>query len=379
MSQLSILWILPLLTLTMPLAGLAREVALLPINLGQEYTGSLTPSPTNPQGEVCYKLSVKPDTRMTLNVKTSGVGIIKFAVYDSTKSLKFFHNAVSSKSKPGEKTPTDSRFSFPAVKDAAQLCLTTSNTLRGQQYDLTVTAKPSRKAKSRLKLRTIASNPVKIPKSKPPVNTPTFTPPAPTPQIDLAPAILAPVVSAVPTEPIAAPISTVVLAPSGAPYCYVGTWQVTDLNGYWLSSIQNFTQAQISDPQMLGYAKVTLTKDGNATFEAIDLEQKYTLKSAATGTKIDKIGMNLAGTSYARFQSNQDGSLVFNAQDYRRLTTRLHLGEGLKLSGDRLFTLFGDRNLSPANSSYKCVGQDKLILKVPNGQKLIPISFKRIN
>jgi hypothetical protein len=372
MSQLSILWILPLLTLTMPLAGLARDVALLPINLGQEYTGSLTPSPTNPHGEVCYKLAVKPDTRMTLNVKTSGVGIIKFAVYDSTKSLKFFHNTVSNKSKAGENMSADSKFSFPAVSDAAQLCLTTSNTHRGQQYDLTVTAKPSRKAKSRLKLRKIASNPVTLPKPKLPVNTPTFTPLIP--QRDLAP--VAPSAS---TEPIAAPISTVVLAPSGQPYCYVGTWQVTNLNGYWLPSIQNFTQAQISDPQMLGYAKVTLTKDGNATFEAIDLEQKYTLKSTVTGTKIDKIGVNLAGTSHARFQSNQDGSLVFNAQDYRKLNTRLHLGEGLKLSGDRLFTLFGDRDLAPVNSSYKCVGQDKLILKVPNGQKLIPISFKRVS
>jgi hypothetical protein len=374
MSQLPILWILPLLTLTVPLAGLARDVALLPINLGQEYTGALTPSPTNPQGEVCYKLAVKPDTRMTLNVKTSGVGIIKFAVYDSTKSLKFFHNVVSNKSKAGGKMSADSKFGFPAVSDAAQLCLTTSNALRGQQYDLTVTAKPVRKAKSRLKLRKIASNPVTIPKPKPSVNTPTFTPP-------ILQRDLVPVASAAPIEPIAAPVSTVLLASSGAPYCYVGTWQVTDLNGYWLPSIQNFTQAQISDPQMLGYAKVTLTKDGNATFEAIDLEQKYTLKSAATGTKIDQIAMNLAGTSYARFQSNQDGSLVFNAQDYRRLNTRLHLGEGLKLSGDRLFTLFGDKDLPPANSAYKCVGQDKLILKVPlpNGQKLIPISFKRVS
>ncbi len=372
MSQLPILWILPLLTLTIPLAGLARDVALVPINLGQEYTGSLKPSPTNPYGEVCYKLSVKPDTRITLNVKTSGLGIIKFAVYDSTKSLKFFHNAVSSKSNAGEKIPADSRFSFPAVSDAAQLCLTTSNTNRGQQYDLTVTAKPSRKAKTRLKLRTIATNPVKIPKFKPPVNTPTFTPP--TPQRDLVP-----ISPTVPTEPIAAPISTVVLAPSGAPYCYVGTWQVTDLNGYWLSSIQSFTQAQISDPQMLGYGKVSLTRDGNATFEAIDLEQTYTLKSTATGTKIDKIAINLAGTSYARFQSDREGSLGFNAQDYRRLNARLHLGESLKLSGDRLFTLFGDRDSPPANSTYKCVGQDKLILKVPNGQKLIPISLKRVS
>ena len=372
MSQLPTLWILPLLTLTMPLAGLARDVALLPINMGQEYTGSLTPSRTNPSGEVCYKLAVKPDTRITLNVKTSGAGIIKFAVYDSAKSLKFFHNTVSNKSKPGEKIPADSKFSFPAIRDAQQLCLTTSNTNRGQQYDLTVTAKPSRRATSRLKLRKIASNPVKISPTKPSVNTPTFTPPTP-------PRDLVPVAPAIPSEPIAAPISTVVLASSGAPYCYVGTWQLTDLNGYWLPSIQSFTQAQISDPQMLGYGKVSLTRDGNATFEAIDLEQKYTLKSAATGTKIDKIAINLAGTSYARFQSNQEGSLGFNAQDYRRLTARLHLGESLKLSGDRLFTLFGDTNSSSANSTYKCIGQDKLILKVLNGQKLIPISFKRVS
>ena len=374
MSQLPILWILPLLTLTMPLAGLAKDIALLPLKFGQEYTGSLIPSPTNPQGEVCYKLLAKPDTRMTLNVKTTGAGIIKFAVYDSNKSLKFFHNAVGSKSPSGAGALAGSRFSFPATNDAAQLCLTTSNVRIGQQYDLTVTAKPIRTAKSRLKLRKIASNPVTISKPRPPVDTPTFTPPIL--QKDLVPAPLS-----VPTEPIPAPISTVVLAPSGQPYCYVGTWQVTDLNGYWLPSIQNFTQAQITDPQMLGYAKVTLTKDGNATFEAIDLEQKYTLKSTVTGTKIDKIGVNLAGTSYARFQSNQDGRLVFNAQDYRRLNTRLHLGEGLKLSGERLFTLFGDKDLAPVNSSYKCVGQDKLILKVPlpSGQKLIPISFKRVS
>ena len=372
MSQLPILWILPLLTLTMPLAGLARDVALLPIKLGQEHTGSLTPSPTNPQGEVCYKLSVKPDTRITLNIKTSEIGTIKLAVFDRNKSLKFFHNTVSSKSKTGKNMSGDSQFSFPTVSDPMQLCLTTSNARRSQQYDLTVIAQPSRKAKSRLKLRKIASNSVPLSKPNLAVNTPTFTPSIP--PKDLDPAALAPQ-----TEPIVAPISTVVLAPSGAPYCYVGTWQVTDLNGYWLPSIQSFTQAQISDPQMLGYGKVSLTKDGNATFEAIDLEQKYTLKSAATGTKIDKIGVNLAGTSYARFQSDQDGNLVFNAQDYRRLTARLHLGESLKLSGDKLFTLFGDRNLSPANSTYKCVGQDKLILKVPNGQKLIPISFKRVS
>jgi hypothetical protein len=374
MSQLPILWILPLLTLTMPLAGLARDVALLPINLGQEYSGSLTPSSTNPHGEVCYKLAVKPDTRMTLNVKTSGVGIIKFAVYDSTKTLRFFHNSVSNKSKAGENMSADSKLSFPAVSDAAQLCLTTSNAHQGQQYDLTVTAKPSRKAKSRLKLRKVATNPVTLPKPKLPVKTPTFTPP-------ILQRDLVPVAPSVPIEPIAAHISTVVLAPSGQPYCYVGTWQVTDLNGYWLPSIQNFTQAQISDPQMLGYAKVTLTKDGNATFEAIDLEQKYTLKSKENGTKIDNIGMNLAGTSSARFQSNQDGRLIFSSQDYRRLNARLNLGQSMKLTGDRLFTLFGDRDLPTINSSYKCVGQDKLILKVPlpNGQKLIPISFKRVS
>jgi hypothetical protein len=374
MSQLPILWILPLLTLTMPLAGLARDIALLPLTLGQEYTGSLTPSPTNPHGEVCYKLSVKPDTRITLNVKTSGVGIIKFAVYDRTKALRFFHNDVSNQSQAGKSAPADSRFSFPAISDAAQLCLTTSNAHRGQQYDLTVTTKPSRKAKSRLKLRPSVSNPVAISKPKPPANTPTFTPPIP----PIPPRDPAPIV---PPVPIADTIATVELPPSGQPYCYVGTWQAIDLNGYWLPTIQSFTQAQITDPQMLGYAKVSLTRDGHAIFEAIDLEQKYTLKSKATGTKIDKIGVNLAGNSTARFQSNQDGTLIFNSQDYRRLTARLDLGEGLKLTGDRLFTFFGDRDLPTVNSSYKCVNQDKLILKVPlpNGQKLIPISFKRVS
>lgn len=375
MSQLPILWILPLLALTMPLASSASAADILPLKLGQEYTGSLIPLPTNPQGEVCYRLSAKPETRLNLNVKTSGVGIIKFAVYDSNKSLKFFHNAVGRNSQSGANATASSRFSFPATNDIAQLCLTTSNARLRQQYDLTLTAQPMRKAKSRLKLRKIASNtPVAITKPRPPIVTPTFTPPAP--QRDLIPAA-----PSAPTETIPPPISTVVLAPSGHPYCYVGTWQVTDLNDYWLPKIQSFTQAQISDPQMLGYAKVTLTKEGNAMFEAIDLEQNYTLKSAATGTKIDKIGMNLAGSSYAKFQSNQDGRLTFRDQDYRRLAARIDLGEGMKLSGDRLFTLFGEKELAPVNSSYKCVGQDKLILKIPspNGQKLIPVSFKRVS
>jgi hypothetical protein len=145
MSQFSILRILPLFILTSPLAVLARDAStILPMALGRQYTGSLTPSPSNPQGEVCYGLSVEPDTKITLKVKTGGVGIIKFALYDKTKGLRFFHNDVSSKSQPDGSTPTDSRFSFPAVSDVSQLCLTTSNPHRGQQYNFTVTGKTNR-------------------------------------------------------------------------------------------------------------------------------------------------------------------------------------------------------------------------------------------
>jgi hypothetical protein len=357
---LTTLWMLPILVLTSPLAALARDTAsILPMTLGKEYNGSLTPSPSNPHGEVCYQLAVKPNTRITLNVKTSGVGIVKFALYDKARSLRFFHNHVNNKLQSTGDAPTDGRFSFPAIEDASQLCLTTSNSHRSQHYDLSVTGKPIRKAKSRLKLRSVASNPVMAPILKPPADIPTFTPPI----------------------PIAATITTVELPPSGKPYCYVGTWQIRDLSSYWLPTIQSFTQAQIADRQMLGYAKVILTRDGNAKFEAIDLEQQYTLKSKETGAKIDNIGVNLAGNSTAKFQLNQDGTIAFNSQDYRRLTARLNLTDSLKLTGDRLFTFFGDRDLPAINSSYKCLDRDNMTLKVPapNGQKLISVSLRRVN
>lgn len=366
MSQLPILWILPLFALTSQLIATAGSSApILPMTLGQEYTGSLTPSPSNPQGEVCYRLAVKPNTRITLNVKTSGVGIIKFAIYDKTKSLRFFHNNVVNKSSASGNAPADSRFSFPAINDASQLCLTTSNTRRSQQYDLIVTAKPSRKPTSSLKLRPINSKPITTLNSSPKRSAaiPTVTAPIP------------------PTVPIATTIATVEIPPSGVPYCYVGTWQINDLAGYWLPNLQNFTQAQVTNLQMLGYAKVTMTKDGRAIFEAIDLQQQYALKSKATGAKFEKIGINLDGASSAKFQPNSDGTLTFNSQDYRRLATRLNLGSSLKLSGDQLFMLFGDRDLPPVRLPYKCLDRDRMTLRVPlpTGQNLMPISLKRVN
>jgi hypothetical protein len=381
MSYFTSLWILPLLTLTTPLVAVARDISsTLPLNLGQEYTGSLTPSTANPHGEVCYRLAVKPDTRITINVKTSGSGIVKFAVYDKEKTLRFFHS--ESQSTAGN--PVGSRFSVPAINDLSQLCVTTSNAHRSQQYNLTVTAQSIRKAKSRLKLRSVASKPVTQPKPRR-IIEPSFTLPAP--PIPTAPIIpptpigyTTPIVPPTPAAP-APTIATVELPPGGAPYCYVGTWQVNDLRGYWLPIIQSFTQAQITDPKMLGYAKVTFTRDGNATFEAIDLDQQYTLKSKSTGAKVDQISVNLAGSSYARFQTKQDGSIAFSSQDYRRLTSKLNLGESLKLTGDRLFTFFGDKDLPTVNSAYKCLGRDNLMLKIPlpNSEKLIPISFKRVN
>ena len=144
--------------------------------------------------------------------------------------------------------------------------------------------------------------------------------------------------------------------------------------------IQNFTQAKITDPRMVGYAKIILTKDGKSLFESFDLVQKYTLKSKQTGEKIDNLEMTVAGRVTARFQESPNNSLTFNSQNYQRQTTKLSLGYGLDLSGDRLFPVFGDR-LSSQVLSYKCVDNDTLIinLPLPVGKQSIPITLKRIN
>jgi hypothetical protein len=355
MSKLSILRILPLLTLISPLTGLAAAPPIVPMTLGKEYTGSLTPSPSNPNGEVCYGLSVEPHTRITLKVKTGGVGIIKFSLYDKTKGLQFFHNDVSNKPQSDGSTPADSRFSFPAVSDVSQLCLTTTNVDRGQRYDIIATGKPGTKSKSRIALR--------------PVDVKSL-PSATKPKLAVTPTL----------QPSTAPKVEIPPAPMGEPYCYVGTWQIADLSAYWLPSIQTFTQAKVTDPQLLGYAKITIYKDGNAVFEAVDLEQKYNLKSKETGARIEKIGVGLAGTATARFQVNPDSTLTFSSQNYQRLTHKLNLGSSLKLTGDRLFMLFGDRDLPPVKLAYKCLDRDHITLRISAiGQKSLPISLKRIN
>ena len=110
--------------------------------------------------------------------------------------------------------------------------------------------------------------------------------------------------------------------PINEPFCHVGTWQISDLNGYWLPALQNFTQAQITAPQMLGYGKVTLDKDGYATFEAFDLIQRYSLAPKEAGAKVDKIELNLGGAITARFRVNPDSTLTFSSQNDRRLTDR---------------------------------------------------------
>lgn len=356
MSQLSILRILPLLTLAHPLAVLARSaVPVVPMTLGQSYVGSLTPSPTNPSGEVCYGLSVEPDTRITLKVKTVGVGILKFALYDRTKTLRFFHNDVSNNSESARATPADSRFSFPVVSEVSQLCLTTTNPRRGQQYDFTATGKPARKSKSRIAVR-LVERPNSISSPQQLLASPIAAKTPPDPRVQIPP------------------------SPIGEPYCYVGTWQINDLAAYWLPSIQTFTQAKATEPQMLGYAKVTINKDGNAIFEAFDLEQKFTLKTT-TGARIDKIGLGLSGSATARFQVNSDSTLTFNSQNYQRLTNKVNLGTNIKLTGDRLFMPFGDRDLPPVKLPYKCLDRDNITLKIllPTGQKVIPISLKRLN
>jgi hypothetical protein len=385
MSKLSMLRILPLLTLVSPLTTLALESAPIPMSLGKKYNGSLTPSPSNPHGEVCYGLSVEPNTRITLNVKTGGVGIIKFALYDKSKGLRFFHNNVNNQKSPADGNAlVDSRFSFPAVSDVSQLCLTTSNPNRAQSYNFTVTGKPGRRAKSRpIVLRPVAIDAnnntsaltIDPASKKPPVDPP--SPPSPP-----SPATLpSPPPLTVVAKPPAAPPVNIPPPPTGEPYCYVGSWQVADLSAYWLPSVQTFTQAKVTEPQMLGYGKVTLNKDGNAVFEAFDLEQKYTLKSPQNGARIDKISLGLAGTATARFQVNPDSTLTFSSQNYQRLANKLNLGSTLKLTGEKLFIPFGDRDLPAAKSPYKCLDRDNITMRIPlpTGQKSITISLKRIN
>jgi hypothetical protein len=372
MSKLSMLRILPLLTLTSSLNAVAIESSsILPMALGKQYTGSLTPSPSNPHGEVCYGLSVEPYTRITLKVKTGGVGIIKFALYDKSKGLQFFHNNVNNQKPQSDgNIATDSRFSFPAVSDVSQLCLTTSNPNRAQQYSFTLTGKPGRRSKSRLVLRPVASDTNALtldPAPKKPPAEPPSPPSPPSPPTTAKP-------STVPNVDIPPP-------PTGEPYCYVGSWQVADLSAYWLPSVQTFTQAKVTDPQMLGYAKITLNKDGGAVFEAFDLEQKYTLKSKQNGARIDKIGLGLSGTATARFQVNSDSTLTFSSQNYQRLTNKLNLGSTLKLTGEKLFIPFGERDLPAAKSPYKCLDRDNITIRIPlpTGQKSITVLLKRIN
>ena len=343
MSQLSILRILLLLSiLASPLTVLARRaVPVLPMTLGQTYSGSLTPSPSNPEGEVCYGLSVEPGTRIALKVKTTGVGILKFALYDKAKALRFFHNDVSNRDRDG-RNPADSRFSFPVVSEVSQLCLTTTSPERGQQYDFIATGKSSRKSKSRIALRLVdRANPTPAPLSRSERLHPALVQASTAPKVEIPP------------------------APLGEPYCYVGTWQINDLATYWLPSVQTFTQAKVTEPQMLGYAKITIDKNGSAVFEAFDLEQKFTLKTKETGTKIDKIGLGMSGNATARFQVNADSTLTFSSQNYQRLTTKVNLGNNVKLTGDRLFMLFGDRDLPPVKLPYKCLDRDNITLKIP--------------
>jgi hypothetical protein len=382
MSKLSILRLLPLLAIVSPLAVVARNAAeTLPlITLGERYTGTLTPSANNPQGEVCYQLAVKPDTRITLKAKTSGVGILKFAVYDKAKALQFFHNTANNKSVAGDAT-SEQGFSFPTTKAGLQLCLSTTNPQEGQKYEFTLTGKPNRGIRVRQPLPSV-----------PPV----IIPPPPTieaqsaPTVQIPPPPIVPKVAIVPTNkvatptidlPLSSPIVSALPPKLNSPYCYVGTWQVSDLSAYWLPIVQNFTQAKVTDPRMVGYGKLTIVKDGRAAFEAVDLEQKYTLKNKETGAKIDSLEFLLGGRAAARFKENPDSTLTFSSQNYQRLSSKLNLGEGMELNGDRLFTIFGDR-LSPTMTlPYQCVDADNIVLKVPLpfGKQLVPIVLRRIN
>lgn len=411
MNQLSILRILPLLAIVSPLAvgaiGAAASNQIALITLDDRYTGTLTPTSANPQGEVCYQLAVKPNTRVTVKAKTSGMGILKFAVYDKTKALQFFHNTTHNKSSSQSDGAADLGFDFPVTGTGSQLCLSTNNPQDGQKYEFMMTGKPNRGIRVRkplspnpsveTKLVASTSSPIEIPPPPPPIEKTAVIPPPPTieqiPAVQISPPptikkvsvpdlkIAPPPIAVKPPAVDVKPASVVAAAPAAKTYCYAGTWQISDLSAYWLPLIQNFSQAQIANPRMVGYAKVTITEDGRSLFEAFDLEQKYTLNSKETGAKVDNLEFILGGRATARFEANSDRSLTFNSQNYRRLSSKLNLGQGMELNGDRLFTVFGDRNSPQVPVPYKCVDRDNLILNVPLpvGKKLIPIALKRIS
>jgi hypothetical protein len=434
MNQVSILRILPLLAIVSPLAmgtiTAAESSQSSLITLDDRYTGTLTPTPANPQGEVCYQLAVKPNTRVTIKAKTSGMGILKFAVYDKTKTLQFLHNTTHNKSSRQSDVADNAGFNFPITGAGSQLCLSTNNPQEGQKYEFTMTGKPNRGIRVRQplppnspvasKLVASTSSGMDIPPPPPtiePTAAPTVKiPPPPTIEPTAAPTVkilppptieptVAPTVKILPPptiEPTAAPtvkisappivavrppaaatLTTPVVsaAPATKTYCYAGTWQISDLSAYWLPFVQNFSQAKVANPRMIGYAKITIAQDGRSLFEAFDLEQKYTLNSKETGAKIDNLEFILGGRATARFQANPDNSLTFHSQNYRRLTSKVNLGQGIELEGNRLFTVFGDRNSPQIPVTYNCVDRDNLILNLPLpvGKKLIPIALKRIN
>ncbi len=344
----------------------------LPMTVGKTYSGTLAPSPTNPQGEVCYRLLAQPDTRIVLNVKSDGAGILKVAVYDKAKALKYLYNNVNNPQQNKSTTPV-SRFSFPALGDSSQICLTTSNPNRAQQYDLSVSGKLDSPKKSRLALRLPKANRVMVAPPAPKINIPpSLTIDAATPKVAAAPPV--------PPAP-SAPKVDAPPPPTGEPYCFVGTWQIKDLRAYWLQTIQYFTQANVTPTAPVGYIKLNLNKNGTATLEAFDFEQRYSLRVKETGVALDRLGVGLNGNAWARFQSNADNTLTFNSQDYRRLTNKLNIGLNFKLTGDRLFTIFGDRDAPALKLPYTCVNRDNLVIRIPTptGQKLIPVSFKRLD
>ncbi len=414
MTKLSILRTLSLLAIFSPLveidslrlpsviAAESSQNPTLHVTLGEQYTGALTPSATNPQGEVCYKLAVKPNTRITLKAKTSGIGILKFAVYDQTKALQFFHNTANNQSKSTAEAAAEAGFSFPLKSAGSQLCLTTTNPHDGQKYEFTITGKPNRGIRVRQSLRPATPSLASLPTATLPKSPPIEIPPPPPPiETQPAPAVKIPPPPTIQTKPsltvkvpqsppeaagspapdkISPPVVAVATAPA-KPYCYVGTWQINDLSPYWLPMVQNFTQAKVSNPRMVGYAKITITKDGRSLFEAFDLEQKYTLKSKDTGAKLDNLEFSLGGRATARFKENSDSSLTFDSQSYRRLTSKLNLGKGMELNGEKLFTVFGDRDSPQIPMPYQCIDSDNIVLKLPLpvGKQLVPISLKRIN
>jgi hypothetical protein len=184
-----------------------------------------------------------------------------------------------------------------------------------------------------------------------------------------------------PTAPSSSETVMIPPPPPTPKYCYVGTWEMSDLSQYWLPIVQRFAQTKVTSRLTNGKAQITFTRDGFSIFEARNFVQKYKLKFNQKGNKINEWGLTLRGSATAEYTESKGMKLSFSSPSYRWLRSQLDLGEDLNVTGERLFNLYGAEGKKTVSLPYDCLDRDTIVLKlpVPKAKKSISITLKRIN